>query len=332
MLRHLLTTLACLLTVALADEPPVQLLSTTPLAPTSTLEVRFNADMVAADQLGKPVEPPPLVLTPTVAGTFQWVSQRSGMFKPTEPYPLGTTIQVTLRDDLKTAKGAELPADWKAVISAPLFAVQGWSPIGYSWKENASAEPGFVLLFNADVSAETAAANLWFVRNGSDEKWPAKAEAPAGKRQPLAYFNNWLIPTGRSTLTWAERFRSEEQAPGARGNQLFVKSAKPLVPGENWRLVIAAGLPARDGDVRLLANTELTVGNVKPFEITEIEASNIINHGRTLRVTFNKALAEDVKPETLARWISITPAPARLAGTVTGQQVEFAGDFELGKK
>src|SRR5881227_3186487 len=113
MLRQLLASFACLLTVALADDPPVQLLSTTPLAPTTTLEVRFNADMVAADQIGKPVEPLPLVLTPAVAGTFQWVSARSGMFKPGEPYPLGTTIQVTLRDDLKTLQGAALPANWK---------------------------------------------------------------------------------------------------------------------------------------------------------------------------------------------------------------------------
>src|SRR5882757_2799500 len=128
MLRHILASFACLLTVALADDPPVQLISTTPLAPTSTLEVRFNADMATAAQLGKPVDPSPLVLTPMVAGKFQWVSSRSGMFQPTEPYPLGTTIQVTLRDDLKTLKGVELPTDWKATISAPLFALQAWSP------------------------------------------------------------------------------------------------------------------------------------------------------------------------------------------------------------
>ena len=167
MLRYALASLACLLTVALADDPAVQLLSSTPLAPTSTLEVRFNADMVPADQIGKPVEPPPLVLTPAVPGTFQWVSARSGMFQPAEPYPLGTTIQVTLRDvTSRRSRARTLPADWKAVVSAPLFALQAWSPTtNYSSKENASALPEVGLLFNADVSPETAAGSLWFVRN-----------------------------------------------------------------------------------------------------------------------------------------------------------------------
>jgi uncharacterized protein YfaS (alpha-2-macroglobulin family) len=332
MLRHILASLACLLTVAVADDPPVQLLSTTPLAPTSTLEVRFNADMVAADQIGKPVEPPPLVLTPTVAGTFQWVSTRSGMFKPSEPYPLGTTVQITLRDDLKTLKGTELPADWKAVVSAPLFALQAWNPTEYSTKENASALPCFALLFNADMSAETAAASMWFVRDGSTDKVPANVEVPGGKRRSLSYFSNWLIGGGRSTLTWAERFRGEEGPAGERDNQLFVSPAKPLTPGENWRFIVDAGLPAKDGDLRLLAKTELIVGTVKPFEVAEVEASNVLNQGRHLRVTFNKTLAEDVKPETVARWISVKPEPPNFKPEITGSQVELAGDFELGKK
>ena len=134
-------------------------------------------------------------------------------------------------------------------------------------------------------------------------------------------------------LTWAEGdFHGEDMPAGERGNQLFVSPAKPLTPGSNWRLVVGSGLPAKDGDLRLLANTELTVGTVQPFDVTEVEASNVINEGRHLRIGFSKPLAEEVKPETLARWISVKPEPPNFKAEITGQQIEFAGDFVLGKK
>ena len=64
------------------------------------------------------------------------------------------TGQSRLSFHLKTLKDGKLPADWKATVSAPLFALQAWSPTEYSYKENASALPGFALLFNADMAPE----------------------------------------------------------------------------------------------------------------------------------------------------------------------------------
>ena len=45
------------------------------------------------------------------------------------------------------------------------------------------------------------------------------------------------------------------------------------------------------------------------------------------RALLRATLGEDVKPETIARWISLTPEPPNFKPEITGSQVEFAGDF-----
>jgi len=335
MLRSILISLTCLLLSTAAhsaDAPPVQLITSDPLAPTSTLEVRFSAEMVAADQLGKPAEPSPLILHPAVPGKFAWVSSRSGLFTPAEPYPLGTTIQVSLRPDLAPLKGEVLPADWKAFVNPPPFALKAWTALSSYSTDNASAEPRYALLFNADVNLADVAEHLAFTRAGGNETIRAKVELPDAKRRALNYFGTWLGQRD-STLTWAERFRTGDKTPpGVRGNQVFVQPEKPLPVGAGWRLIVPAGLPAREGDLHLLTTAEIPVGTVQPFVVSEVVASNSVEEGRRLVIEFNKAVADDLKPETIGRWISVTPPPAKVEVAVTGALVTFSGSFDRGTK
>jgi len=169
MLRSILASFLCFLTAATrADQPPVQLITSDPLAPTSTLEIRFATDLAKPEQLGKSAEPAPIQLHPEVAGEFTWVSARSGIFKPAEPYPLGTTIMVSLRPELAAVKSGALPADWKTFVNPPPFALKASSPVGYLNSGDASAEPTFVLLFNDNVSPEKVAEHIWFTRSGGE--------------------------------------------------------------------------------------------------------------------------------------------------------------------
>jgi hypothetical protein len=67
-------------TRAVAEERAVQLLlPSRQLEPTSTSELRFANEMVAADQIGKPAALSPLVFSPAVEGQFIWLSSRSAM-------------------------------------------------------------------------------------------------------------------------------------------------------------------------------------------------------------------------------------------------------------
>ena len=76
--------------------------------------------------------------------------------------------------------------------------------------------------------------------------------------------------------------------------------------------MIESGLPAAEWKVALPARREILIGTVKPFEVSSAAAESNRIAGRRIIVEFSKALAEEVTPETVLRWISITPAPEGL--------------------
>lgn len=310
-----------------AAEPTVDLIEP-PGAPTPTrsLELRFGQDMIPSASVGQPTDAAPVVTEPKVAGQWTWQSMRSGIFVPSEPWPLGAAVQIHLRENLKTLDGQPLPKDWKRTLNLPAFALQAWSNLSYRSDTDASAEPEIALLFNADVTADSATESLRFVRAGGAEI-PAKVTGATTKRPGLSWYSKWLVDTNRSLLTWTERFRSEAMPSGLRGNQLFITPAKPLPVGEGWRLIVKAGLPASRTDQHTTATTEIPIGTVQPFAVREIEATNIINSPKTLRITFTKSLRADLKPDALNQWIKITPEPAKLAATIESNRVEYTGEF-----
>ncbi|HEX7652898.1 MAG TPA: hypothetical protein VF607_05295, partial [Verrucomicrobiae bacterium] len=61
-----------------------------PLTPGSTFELRFTEPMVAESLVGTAAAESPLIIKPPVAGTFTWLSTRSGVFTPGEPLKLAT--------------------------------------------------------------------------------------------------------------------------------------------------------------------------------------------------------------------------------------------------
>ena len=90
---------------ALAGSTSVRLFAERNLQPTTTLEVRFEDTMVPVEKIGTTAERPPIVISPAVKGSFVWLSQRSGTFKPAEPYALDSTYHVTLAPGLKRLDG-----------------------------------------------------------------------------------------------------------------------------------------------------------------------------------------------------------------------------------
>jgi hypothetical protein len=106
-------------TAAQTTEPAAQLLlPSRHLQPTSTFEVRFAAEMVPADQIGKTTESP-LVFEPALKGQFVWLSTRSGSFAPASPFPLGTKVKISLRRGLKDATGKEIAAKLNETAETP---------------------------------------------------------------------------------------------------------------------------------------------------------------------------------------------------------------------
>jgi len=331
----------CLASSALAEERSVQLLlPSRRLEPTSTFELRFATEMVAADQLGKPAAASPLVLAPAVEGQFIWLSTRSGTFVPKGILPLATKYQITLRGGLKDAAGREVKSNLREAVETPPLRIKGSSALGSNDPDNASATPRFLVLFNANIDAAGCAKFFRFT-NGAGAKVDARVEADHAKVSERAFPS--YQSDDRMLTAWGEKpapaesdeeatTTKEEKPRTPRKNVLFVAAAKPLPPGKDWKLVIEAGLPAAEWKATLPKREEVVIGVVKPFAIASIAAESNRVVGRRIIIQFSKTLSPEVSAENVARWISVAPVPEKFSAAVEGDTVTLKGNFALGPK
>ena len=275
-----------LATTAVAEERAAQLLLPSQrLQPTSTFEVRFAAEMVRPEQLGKPVDSP-LVFEPKLEGRFVWLSTRSGSFAPSATLPLGLKFKISLRPGLKDASGNAIAADLHETAETPPMRLKGSSVIGLSDSDNATATPHCLLLFNTDVDAPAAAKFIWWEDAGG-KRVEAKVEQADGTDKTRRFYA-WSSDD-RSLATWTEiasgKGPKEEPEPEAdettlsipkkiepRHNVLFVGATKPLPPGGDWRLVLAEGLPSAEWKIGLPERKEVKLGAVQPFVLKSLDA------------------------------------------------------------
>src|SRR5947207_3059057 len=270
-----LALIFCLAVSAVAEERAVQLLlPSRRLEPTSTFELRFATEMVAADQVGKPEKISPLVFVPQLEGQFVWLSTRSGTFAPKGILPLGTKYQISLRSGLKDTAGHDVKSNLRETVETPPLRVKGTSALGGADPENASATPRYLVLFNANVDA-TACAKFFRFTNSAGVKVDAQVVADDPENPELAFTS--YQSDDRTLSAWGEKpapVESDEETTDksdkprpVRKNVLYVAAAKPLPPGKDWKLVIEAGLPAAEWKTTLPARQEIIIGMVKPFAI-----------------------------------------------------------------
>jgi len=150
-------------------------------APAMTFELRFESAMARGDQVGLAATNSPLVITPSLAGSFIWLSTRSGVFTPSESLALDTTYKLSLAPGLTQADGrpAEAGLAWK-VTTPPFGVIAAWPQQANT---SASSEPEIKFAFNADVQAADAERFVFFrdvagqrvaadVRQGMvDDRW-----------------------------------------------------------------------------------------------------------------------------------------------------------------
>lgn len=331
----------CLVTQTFAEDRAVQLLlPSRRLEPTSTFELRFASEMVHPDQIGKAAKVSPLVFTPAIEGQFIWFSTRSGTFTPKGILPLGTKYQISLRGGLRDTGNREIRVSLRETVETPPLRVKGVSPLSSADTENAPAVPRYLVLFNANVDAATCARFARFT-NGAGAKIDARVEVDDPRNRERAF------PTyqsdDRSLMSWGENAPppqadeeitetdSEKPRP-IRKNVLFIAPVKPLPPGNDWKLIIEAGMPALEWKATLPVRKEIVIGVVKPFAIASIAAESNRIAGRRIIIQFSKPLAEDVSAETISRWISVAPVPEKFKAQVEGDTVTLKGDFGLGPK
>lgn len=303
-------------------------LSSKQIEPTTTFELRFNEPMIPYDKVGSVAAESPLVISPAIPGKFTWLSMRSGIFKPSEAPALGTIYKATLLPGLKNASGVQPAAALNRTFQTPPFTATGFSPKNFPEK-NAPSNPEIHIQLNLDVNADAAKKFIVF-RNDENVEVPALVSQT--KRGDDYYF------PGGEPRTWKDRFAgrqpvTSQSQPKDREsvipNCLFVTPTKPLPVGKGWRLVMEKGLPSSDGTVQFAAPSELKIGEVIPFNVTEVRANNGIEEGRHITVNFSKRISPMLKSEDLGKWISISPVPAAFHMEPNWDQITMSGDFKL---
>ncbi|MSS99973.1 MAG: hypothetical protein EXS29_01505 [Pedosphaera sp.] len=314
------------------------------LGPTSTFEVRFDEEMVAGDFVGLPATESPLIFEPSLKGRFIWLSRRSGVFTPSEPFKLDHTYRVRLRRDLKNGEDHPLAARLERAFTTPALTVAGRLQRHWEDGEDKGAPGRVMLTFNAAVLADKAGRFLEF-RDKRNQVVPAKVEQ---MMRPIYH-----DPGAYQGLTWDESFELSNAArkkPVATAspsrlrppeekvakdepfaNRLVVRPARPLPEGEGWRLVVRAGLPGARGIFRTRKPIEISVGDVEPFVVTSLTPDSDLIRGRALIANFSRRLVPETDVASLLKQVSITPHPADLNATVMGGAIQFTGAFELEK-
>src|SRR5258708_33244337 len=112
------TLVACaVIPAALAADKDVDLLTDAEfLQPTSTVEFRFASAVAAKDDVGTVPAVAPIEIEPALAGTFTWLSQRSGVFVPSSPPRLGTEFVVPVRSGFQDLSGHPVGQDFRPAV------------------------------------------------------------------------------------------------------------------------------------------------------------------------------------------------------------------------
>ncbi|MBN2508151.1 MAG: hypothetical protein JXQ71_15805 [Verrucomicrobia bacterium] len=308
--------------------------------PTSTFELRFDTPAVAPAQVGVPAAPSPLLIIPPLPGRFHWLTTRSGVFTPTTPPALDTPYHFALRPGWRGPDGRPLRARLAEVWRTPPFSAWNLAaPTGST--TDAGAEPVLKLQFNAPVDPAKINPFVTF-RSRAGLVIPARFRPPDREdhfpEPPLPELE-WdgagtLASTPsvhRGTREVAASSRPAPAGPPWFPRRLVVWPARPLSAGEGWRLVLARGLPAARRDLRLKANLEMPIGDVRPFEVVSADAENVIHHGPSLSLHFSKPLDPKVTSTNVMRWISVDPTPDDLAARVQYNHVRLRARFKLGQ-
>ncbi|MBM3880631.1 MAG: hypothetical protein FJ387_13090 [Verrucomicrobia bacterium] len=322
------------------------LLNTATLEPTTTFELRFETPMVTADQVGQIGGASPLRIAPPLPGQWTWLSQRSGVFTPSEPPAMATTYRFTLRSDLRGAGGERVRAALDRTLRTPALEVQSHTH-SFFYGTNAPLLPIIRLEFNAAVRVEDARRFLEF---RSRNAGMVRAQVATVQREPYMDYplglGGWNL---KPPLTWHQRFNARDvdpQAPTAPAagvppvpgaamalpNVIEVKPERPLPVGADWKLRVRAGLPSPETTARLEAEYVVAIGDVQPFRVEEVKVSNRADSGKALTVRFSKPLAPSLAQGELEDWLSVVPAPAQLTFLPSWDRVEVLGEFQLSNR
>ncbi len=336
----LLCLIATLASVRGAPAQAVQwLVDGDTLEPSTTLEIRFDRDMVDQEEVGTAAKPA-LAVQPALPGKFTWLSRRSGVYVPSQVPGMGMTFTFTLEPGLKDARNEPVKASLRATLKTPPFQfvdlnldLSSDSPE----KADASPMPQQQLTLNRDVTLDGAAAFFRYIADDGKVVAAVVSYAKAYKySHDTSDVEDWdqrwqlaLVASpsaGKVTAQSVDDGDDDNSLPVK--NRLVIKPASPLTPGPLWSLEIKPGLASLTGGYRSAAKHLIKIGRVEPFTLAAFATSSYLNGGRQVALEFSDDLAPDVSEDTAGKFFRITPAVTGLRFDQGWRGLCIRGAFE----
>jgi uncharacterized protein YfaS (alpha-2-macroglobulin family) len=302
------------------------------LAPTSTIEVRFDKPMISKEIVGTVDKKMPLVINPAVEGEFAWASTRSGTFRFTKAPAMGTEYSFSLRKGMKDAEGKAVAVEDLGSFQTEAFAlVDHERDYPYGYGNSAQRMPRYLLQFNDAVSADAVSKECYFETSDHAQRVAAKARVATGKDFKKIYNRS-------GELMWEERLKTNEQpvvkGDETRANALIVEAADLLPIGTMWKLIMPQSLTNLSGQCKLAPDQALEWGTIKALAVTGVQAQPHFDRAHAISVTFNKTLTgEGIKPEDAAArvtpFVVVDPPVANLKIEAGYSNLAISGDFAL---
>jgi uncharacterized protein YfaS (alpha-2-macroglobulin family) len=323
------TLVACaLIPAALAADKDVELLTDAEfLQPTSTLEFRFASAVAAKDDVGTVPAVAPIEIKPALAGTFTWLSQRSGVFVPSSPPRLGTEFVVTVRSGFQDLSGHPIGENFSATVKTPAYGV---TRAVISEDEEGSPEPAVRLALNLDTQLDPQ-----LFRFASQTGEFVSANVRYAKASDYFQVAPELLDWNRR---WQDRNRAgankenfEEDQERTQPDRLIVTPNEPLDSGKQWRLEIAPGLKSISGNETVTRQKVVSIGAVTPFTVKNVFTTNYPHSGKTVTIEFSRELAPDVTAESAGHFFQVEPAVDHLSYENDNDQFRIYGPFVLGQ-
>ena len=294
------------------------------LGPRTTFRVVFDKVVASADGVGKSAQLNPLVFEPELDGEFIWDSTRSGIFTPASGIPLDTKYTVTLQPDFAKAHDVLLHINYHT----PPMRVQDSQLV--SLRRDQSFFAG--IAFNVAMDPSRVAPFVEF--RAADGKAISAEIEPVTDKHAI-----WLS----GPEPWAVRMLDETKEVAGHPTEIIIRPSQPLTPGMEWQLVLKQGLLSAAGHL-LPEDTVCKLGKREPTKMERAVAHNRLNHGRSISIYFNRALAPDLSEQQLAKWLvlekRIDSAPNKphrfqrvaleFSTKISGSSLVLKGDFKLG--
>jgi uncharacterized protein YfaS (alpha-2-macroglobulin family) len=283
------------------------ILNPSPPGPATTFELRFDQPMAGPEKIGRTADPPPLVISPALAGVFTWISPRSGTFVPSEPLAMDHQYELSLRPGLHGADGRRSSALLRRRLQTPPLSLVNSDRTAP--RRDVNSRQVVTLLFNAPVRAADLAPFAEF-RDAAGNHRAAEVWQGANEDVP------WNYP-------------EINHPANVLSNLVLAAPQQPLPVGNGWRLVLRPGLSAVEKGLRLRARAEIPLGDVRPFVFEGASPRHFVEGSASFELQFSKPLAPSLTNKW-SRWIELEPPASNITAEICGRCLELRGDFQGG--